>query len=203
MNLYFSPGACSMVPHLILEELELKYEAVPVNLKDHTYAGGDFYTVNPKGYVPTLELDTKQILTENIAILNYLADLKPEAKLLPSSGMDRYRHLETLTFITTELHKSFGPIFNDKTTEEDKQLYREHLKKRFKIIETQLEGKNFLMGATYSLPDAYLFVMTRWAKAKKVDINDYPNLLKHFETVGARPATKRVIELELSNKAKK
>ncbi|RYZ50194.1 MAG: glutathione transferase GstA [Proteobacteria bacterium] len=202
MHLYYSPGACSMVPHIILEELGYKYEAVPVNLKDHTYAGGDFYKVNPKGYVPVIELDTKQILTENVAILQYLADQKPEAKLIPKDGMERIRHIETLAFITTELHKSFGPIFNEKTSEDDKNLYREHLKKRFGIIEKQLDGKAFLMGANYSLPDAYLFVMTRWAKGKKVDISGYPNLLKHFETIQARSATKKVIEQESAGSKK-
>ncbi|RYZ91618.1 MAG: hypothetical protein EOP06_06580 [Proteobacteria bacterium] len=116
--------------------------------------------------------------------------------------MERVRHIETLAFITTELHKSFGPIFNEKTSEEDKNLYREHLKKRFGIIEKQLDGKAFLMGANYSLPDAYLFVMTRWAKGKKVDISGYPNLLKHFETIQARPATKKVIEQESAGSKK-
>ncbi|MBC7661185.1 MAG: glutathione S-transferase N-terminal domain-containing protein [Chitinophagaceae bacterium] len=200
MHLYYSPGACSMVPHIILEELGLKYEAIPVNLKDHTYLGGDFYKVNPKGYVPTLELDTKQVLTENIVILQYLAEMKPEAKLLPSSGIERFRHLEMLTFITTEIHKSFGPIFNDKVSDADKDIYREHLKKRFAIVDKQLEGKSFLMGSNYSLPDAYLFVMTRWAKAKKVDIGGYLNISKHFEAVQARPATQRVIALESGKK---
>lgn len=197
MNLYLAPGACSMVPHIILEELGFKYETVPVDLKTKTYPGGDFLNVNPKGYVPTLELDTKQILTENVVILQYLADLKPESKILPSGGMERLRHLETLTFITTELHKSFGPIFNPKVPEETKDLYKAHIQKRYEVLERQLEGKSFLMGNSFALPDAYLFVMTRWAKANKVDMEKFPNVLKHFDGVHERPAVKRVVAAEM------
>lgn len=196
MNLYFSPGACSMVPHIVLEELGMKYECIPVDLKARTYAGGDFYKINPKGYVPVLELDNKQTVTENVVILQYLADLKPEAKLLPSGGMERVRHLETLTFITTELHKSFGALFNPKTPDEVKASTKEHIQKRYEIVEKQLDGKDYLMGNSFALPDAYLFVMTRWGKGMKVDLEKFPNVLKHFDRVNERPAVKKVIAAE-------
>lgn len=196
MNLYFSPGACSMVPHIVLEELGMKYESIPVDLKAHTYGGGDFYKVNPKGYVPVLELDNKQTVTENLVILQYLADLKPEAKLLPLGGMERVRHLETLTFITTELHKSFGALFNPKTPDEVKASTKEHIQRRYEIVEKQLEGKDYLMGNSFALPDAYLFVMTRWGKGMKVGLEKFPNVLKHFDRVNERPAVKKVIAAE-------
>lgn len=196
MNLYFSSGACSMVPHIILEELGFKYEAIPVDLKTHTYVGGDFHKVNPKGYVPVLELDTKQILTENAIILQYLADLKPEAKLLPSGGMERIRHLETLNFISTELHKSFRALFTPSMPDSVKDQTKELIQNRYEIMEKQLEGKDFLMGNSFALSDAYLFVMTRWSKGMKVDLEKFPNVLQHFERVNQRPSVKKVIAAE-------
>ena len=200
VNLYYSPGACSMIPHIILEELGMKYELMKVDLKEHTYAGGDFKKVNPKGQVPTLELDTKQVITENAVILQYLADLKPEAKLLPANGMERIRHLETLNFLTTDIHKNFGVLFNPKMPEEAKAINREILNKKFGILENQLAKSDYLMGNSLSLPDAYLFVMTRWAKAQKVNIAAYPNIAKHFDTMHQRPAVKKIIAQEADKK---
>ncbi len=196
MHLYYSPGACSTVPHIVLEELGYKYELVKVDLKNKTYAGGDFKKVNPKGQVPVLELDTKQIITENAIICQYLADQKPDSKLLPSGGMERYRHLETLNFITTEIHKSFGPFFNPKSSDEDKKAAGDKLKSKFDFLDHQLNGREYLMGNSFALPDAYLFVMTRWAKNNKLDLESQTNVQKHFERMSARPAVKKALAQE-------
>lgn len=194
MKLYYTPGACSLAPHLVMEHLALEYQAVPVKLDTHSYAGGDYYRVNPKGSVPALELDNGEVLTENAVILQYLADQKPDSGMLPKSGaLERYRALEWLNFIATELHKNFGPLFNPKTPEEYRRIAKENIAKRLDFI-AQRMGPAFLMGAQLSAPDAYLFVMLTWAPKMQIDVG--PVLTEFAERVKALPATRRTLEAE-------
>jgi glutathione S-transferase len=196
MKLYYAPGACSQNPHIMLREAGLKFDLVKVDLGAHkTEKGADFYGINPKGYVPALELDNGQVLTENIAIVQYIADQKPEAKLSPASGsFDRYRLQEWLAFISTEIHKSFSPLWNPNLPEADKKAGQEKIGKRFDYVVKNLEGKQFLMGDHFTAPDAYLFVMLQWANHHKVQV---PAALKAYhERIAARPAVKATLEAE-------
>lgn len=198
MKLYYSPGACSMNPHIMLREAGLKFELVKVDLGSHkTEKGTDFYSINPKGYVPALELDNGQILTENPAIVQYIADQKPEAKLAPANGtLERYRLQEWLGFIGTEIHKTFSPLWNPNTSEAEKKSIHDKLTKRFELIVKSLEGKQFLMGEHFSAPDAYLFVMLQWAQFQKVDLSKFPSLKSYQERIAVRPAVKATLEAE-------
>lgn len=177
----------------------LEYDAVPVNLRTHTYSStvGDYYQVNPKGSVPAIELDNGEVLTENAVILQYLSDQKPDSNMLPKVGtFERYRALEWLNFIATELHKSFSPLFHSDTPEEYKKITRDKIAKSFDFVAKGLSSKPFLMGEHFSAPDAYLFVMLRWATKMKVDIVQWPALTQFFERVRHLPATVRTFEAE-------
>ncbi len=199
MKLYFSPGACSLSPHIVLRETGLPFELEQVHLgSKQTKSGIDFLTINPKGYVPTLQLDNGQVLTEGPAIVQYLADRRPEQKLAPPAGtMERYRLQEWLNFISTELHKSFSPLFNSKTPEEYKQLVRENLSKRFDLIAKHLDGGHpYLMGEAFSVADAYLFTVLRWTKAVSFDLTPWPALKAFIDRMLARPAVKAAMEAE-------
>ena len=198
MKLYYTPGACSMNPHIMLREAGLKFDLVKVDLGTHkTPEGKDFYSINPKGYVPALELDNGQILTENPAIAQYIADQKPEAKLAPANGtLERYRLQEWLGFIGTELHKTFGPLWNPSAPEAEKKATHDKLTKRFEFIAKNLEGKQYLMGDQFTAPDAYVFVMLQWAQYHKVDLSKYAGLKTYHERIAARPAVKAAIEAE-------
>ena len=202
MKLYFSPGACSLSPHIVLREAGFAFELERVDFKTkRTKSGADFNAINPKGYVPTLVLDDGQILTEGPAIVQYLADRKPEAGLAPKNGtMDRYRLQEWLGFISTELHKSFSPLFNKAAPEEWKTLVRETLGKRLDHVARQLEGKPYLFGEAFTVADAYLFTVLAWTKYVAVDLAAWPVLTQYVERVGARPAVKAAIEAERLNK---
>ena len=171
MKLYYSPGACSLSPHIVLREAGLAFEPVLASTKTHKLQDGtDYYGINPKGYVPLLELDNGERLTEGPAIVQYIADQVPAKKLAPTAGtMARYRLQEWLNFITSELHKSFSPLFNPAMPEEGKALYRTRLGDRFKWVDGQLAGKNYLMGEDFSVADAYLFVVAGWGKHVGVD----------------------------------
>lgn len=197
MKLYFSPGACSLAPHILLENLEIKFDKVQVNLRQHTYEGGDYYQVNPKGSVPAIGLDNGEVLTENAVILQYLSDQKPQAGMLPKTGtLERYRALEIINFITTELHKAFSPLFRADTPEEYKKITLEKLAKGFEFMAKSLGSKSFLMGDHFTAPDAYLFVMLRWATKLKVDLSKWPVLTQYYERVGQLPATARSLQAE-------
>lgn len=203
MKLYFSPGACSLSPHIVLREAGLEFEIERVDFKTkHTKSGADFNAVNPKGYVPTLVLDDGQVLTEGPAIVQYLADRKPEAGLAPANGtMERYRLQEWLNFISTELHKAFSPLFSPAAPEEWKKLVRETLGKRFDHVVKQLEGKPFLLGEHFSVADAYLFTVLKWTKLVGIDLAaGWPSLAAYVERIGARPAVKAAMEAERLNK---
>lgn len=198
MKLYFSPGACSLSPHIVLRELGLPFEAVLASTKTHKLVDGtDYYTINPKGYVPLLELDDGQRLSEGTAILQYLADKEPAKGMIAAAGtMPRYRQIEWLNFISTELHKSYSPLFNPAMPEEGKAVYRKRLRGRYEYLNQQLEGKSFLMGDAFSAPDAYLFTVTNWAKPVGVDISDLANVQAYQTRVAARPAVRAAMTAE-------
>jgi len=198
MKLYYSPGACSMSPHIVLRELGLPFEAVLASTKTHKLADGtDYYTINPKGYVPLLELDDGQRLSEGPAIVQYLADKEPTKGLIAAAGtMPRYRQIEWLNFVSSELHKSYSPLFNPAMPEEGKAVFRKRLRGRYEYLNQQLEGRSFLMGDAFSVPDAYLFTVTNWAKAVGLDITDLPNVQAFQGRMAARPAVQATMKAE-------
>lgn len=184
MILYYSPGACSLADHIALHEAGLSFERVKVDLKSkRTEDGRDYTAINPKGYVPALQLDDGAILTENIAILSWIADKAPD--LAPSGGMGRYRLLEAMAYISTEIHKSFKPIFTPGTTDADKVKAAEQVGKRLEYLAERLDG-DYLFGAAMSVADAYLFVMLLWSRKNGVVIP--APLQAYFDRVKARPA---------------
>lgn len=198
MKLYYSPGACSLSPHIVLQELGLPYTPVLASTKSHKLQDGtDFYTINPLGYVPLLELDDGKRLHEGPAIVQYLADQAPDKKLAPANGTwERYKLQEWLTFIGTELHKSFSPLFNPASTDDVKNGARERITGRLKFVESELAGKQYLMGDQFTVADAYLFTVTNWAKLTGVDLSGFPNLNQYRERVGARPAVVSAMKAE-------
>lgn len=198
MKLYYSPGACSLSPHIVLRELGLPLELVKVDLATKMEEGGaDFRTHNPKGYVPALLLDNGELLTEGPAIVQYLADLAPEKKLAPANGtMPRYRLQETLNFITSELHKGMGSLFNAKMPPEWRTIAVELLGRRLDFIAAQLTGKTWLMGDTFTVADAYLFTVLGWAKWVKFDLSRWSSLTAYMERVAARPAVQQALKAE-------
>ena len=171
MKLYYSPGACSLSPHIVLQELGLKYTPVLASTKSHKLQDGtDYYSINPLGYVPMLELDDGRRLHEGPAIVQYLADQAPEKKLAPANGTwERYKLQEWLTFIGTEVHKNFGPLFGQ-GSDEAKNAAREKVLNRLKFVDGELAGKQFLMGDQFTVADAYLFTVTNWASLTGIDI---------------------------------
>lgn len=198
MKLYYSPGACSLSPHIVLRESGLAFTPVLASTKTHKLADGtDYYTINPKGYVPLLELDDGQRLAEGPAIVQYIADKVPEKKLVPAWGtMERYRAMEWLTFIGTEIHKSFSPLFNPAMNEEGKAIYRKKVLERLTWVDGQLAGKQYLMGDSFSVPDAYLFTVARWSPFVGVDITGLANLNAFIARVNARPAVQEALKAE-------
>lgn len=198
MKLYYAPGACSLAPHIALEEAGLQYDAVPVDLSTKIVAGKSYLKINPKGAVPALELDSGELLTENAVILQYIAELKPGAHLMPNgnSKMERYRTLEWLNFIATEIHKGFTPLWNPTAPEETKRLAKATLDKKFDYINTHLEKSDFLMGKQFTLPDIYLTVMLGWAKHHKIDLTQMPALMGFEERVKMRPAVQKTLKAE-------
>ena len=198
MKLYYSPGACSLAPHIILREAGLPFDLVQVDLQaKKTKDGGDFTKVNPKGQVPTLQLDDGQILTENAVIDQYLADQKPEAGLLAPSGLERYRGLEWLVFVSTELHKTFSPLFRPTTPDAYKATTRETIAKKFDYVEQRLaDGRQYLTGDRFALADAYLFTVLRWAQRMDVDMAPWPKLAAYRDRVAARPKVQETLKAE-------
>ena len=203
MKLYFSPGTCSLSPHIALQEAGLPYTLEKVDLRTHqTEKGEDFYAINPKGYVPALQLDDGQLLTEGVAIVQYLADLAPEKKLAPAAGtLERYRLQEWLTYVSSELHKNYSPLFNPAVTEEVKQAQLAKLTTRFEFVVRSLEGRPYLMGEQFTVADAYLFVILNWSRAKGPDMKQWPLLAEYFERVMARPGVHAAMVAEGLKKA--
>ena len=198
MKLFYASGACSLSPHIVAHEAGIELRLQKVDLKTKTIiAEGDFLGVNPKGYVPTLELDNGEILTEGLAIVQYLADLKPEKGLAPPAGtFERYRLQEWLGFINSELHKSYSPLFRPDTPAETRAERLAYLNKRYAIVEKRLEGRPYLLGAAFTVADAYLFTVTTWAGHVKFDLTPFPNLRAFQERVAARPAVKAAMKAE-------
>ena len=198
MKLYYSPGACSLSPHIALHEAGLTFEAIKAPTKTHQLDDGtDYATLNPLGHVPLLELDDGTRLREGPAIVQYIADLAPQKNLAPANGtLPRYKLQEWLTFIGTEVHKGFSPLFNPAMPEEAKTMAKERLATRLKWLDSELAGKQYLMGDTFSVADGYLFTVTNWAKPVGLDISSYANLLAYRERVGARPAVQAAMKAE-------
>jgi glutathione S-transferase len=188
MKLYYSPGACSLAPHIALNEAGLNYNAVKVDLRKHELADGtDYYAINPKGYVPLLELDDGQRVSEVGVILQYIADRKP-GTIAPAFGtMERYRVMEWLNFIATELHKQFGPLWYPDTPDATKDKQRATLAKRFDYIAKTLSTQPYLTGASFGIADAYLFTILNWTGMLKVDLAPWPSLQQFQARVAARP----------------
>jgi len=197
MRLYYSPGACSLSPHIALAEAGLAYSLEKVDLKTKkTETGADYYAVNPAGYVPALVLDNGEILTEGPAIVQYIADLAPVARLAPPAGsFERVRLQELLNFISTELHKSFSPLFNPAAPEEWKALTRELLGRRLDVVEQKLGDRDYLMGE-FSVADGYLFTILGWGRLVGVDIMARPRLAAYVARVKARPGVQRALTEE-------
>ena len=198
MKLFLKPGSCSLASHIVLEEIGRPYDTETVDLaKKLTASGADFWAINPKGYVPALLLADGDLLTEGPAILQYLADLAPELHLAPANGSKaRYQLQSWLTFIGTEVHKNFSPFFNPAATPEMKDLARANLQRRLGYVNDQLAGRDFLMGDTFSVADAYLFTVVGWAKFVQLDLSAWPHLIAFQGRVAARPATQRALKAE-------
>jgi len=204
MKLYYSPGACSLSPHIVARELgiELALDKVDFATKQ-TQSGRDFWTINPKGYVPALELDSGEILTEGPTIVQYLADQRPAARLIPPSGtLERYRVQEMLGYINSELHKTYSPLFNPKTSPELRADREAYLRKRYPLIDKQLANRSYLFGDQFTVADAYLFTVTSWAGHVKLDLSEFANLTAFQSRVAARPAVAAAMAAEgLTRKA--
>ncbi|MDP4075573.1 glutathione transferase GstA [Acidovorax sp. A1169] len=198
MKLYYSPGACSLSPHIALHEAGLAFTPVLASTKSHKLQDGtDYYTINPLGYVPLLELDDGTRLREGPAILQYIADQVPLKMLAPQNGsLQRYRLQEWLTFIGTEIHKGFSPLFNPATPEEYKTIAREKLLQRLQWVDSQLADKQYVMGDQFTVADGYLFTVTNWAKPTNLDISAFTHLAAYRERVAARPAVQEAMKAE-------
>jgi glutathione S-transferase len=189
MKLYYMKGACSLASYISLNEAGIKFEAIEVSHKTHrTPDGQDFNAINTKGYVPALRLDNGELLTENVAVLQYIADLNPACKLAPAAGtLERYRLMEWLSYINSEVHKSFGPLFSPDASEDVKQFAKNNLFKRVDWLEKALGTKSFLMGEQFTVADAYLYVVLSWSSHLGIDLARWPNLKRHNERVASRP----------------
>ena len=198
MKLYYSPGACSLSPHIALQEAGLAYTPVLASTKSHKLQDGtDYYSINALGYVPVLELDNGERLREGPAIVQYIADQVPDKKLAPANGtLERYRLQEWLTFIGTEVHKGFSPLFVPTTPEDYKPQVRERLLQRLTWVDGQLAGKQYLMGDQFTVADGYLFTVTNWAAFVALDISDLKNLAAYRERVAARPAVQAAMKAD-------
>lgn len=190
MKLFYAAGSCSLSPHIVLREAGLAFELERVDMKSKkTESGTDFLAINPKGYVPALLLDNGSVLTEGPAIVQYLADLAPQAALVPPfATFERYQVMEMLNFISTELHKGYSPLFNPATSEEGKAAAREKLATRIALIDAQLQKTAFLTGAHYSVADVYAFVVLGWSRHVKVDLAPWPHVQAFLKTIAERPA---------------
>ena len=198
MKLYYSPGACSLSPHIALREAGLAFDLVKVDTAaKKTEAGEDYRRINPKGVVPALVRDDGTVLTEAAAIVQYIADRAPPHKLAPAHGSDdRYRMIEWLNYIATELHKGFSPLFKPNTPDDYKAIVKENLAKQFAFVEQKLAGREYLLGSTFTVADGYLFTILNWAHFVKIDLSPYPNIKAFMERVAARPAVREALKSE-------
>lgn len=198
MKLYYYPGACSLAAHIVLREGGFAFDLEKVDLATgKTETGAEFRAISPKGYVPAMILDDGQLLTEDQVILQYLADRKPDSGLAPPAGsMERYRLMEWLAFIATEVHKGFGPLWNPTTPEATRQAALSLLAKRFDFLATALAGKDWLMGDRFTVADAYLCTVLGWTAFHKVELAPWPGLAAYLERAGARPAVQAAMKAE-------
>ena len=198
MKLYYFPGACSMAPHIVLQEAGLPCELERVDLAQKlTQGGSDYFSINPKGCVPALQLDNGQILTEAQVIVQYLADQVPDRNLIPLAGsMARYRVMEWLSYIATDLQKGFAPLFNPATTDETRMTVHANLARQFDYLEEQLEAREYLAGERYTVVDAYLFTVLSWASFVEIDLGAWPALTAFLARIAARPAVRAAMKAE-------
>jgi glutathione S-transferase len=198
MKLYYAPGACSLSPHIVARESGLDLSLQKVDTSTKTMAvEGDYWAVNPKGYVPALQLDSGEILTEGPVIVQYIADQKPEAGLVPRAGtLERYRVQEMLGYINSEIHKVYSPLFNSKTPPETVEERKQYLLKRYRLLDECLAGREYLFGDRFTAADAYLFTVTTWAPYVKLDLSGFANLAAFQARVAARPAVKEAMQAE-------
>ena len=198
MKLFYSPGACSLSPNIVAHEAGIELRLQKVDLKTKTVAvEGDFLAINPKGYIPALELNSGEILTEGPAIVQYLADLKPETGLAPSAGtMERYRLQEMLGYLNSEIHKTYTPLFKPNTSTEVRAEREDYLLKRYTLLDKQLQSRSFLFGDRFTVADAYLFTVTSWAGVLKLDLSKLAHLQEFQKRVAARPAVKAAMTAE-------
>lgn len=198
MKLYYMPGACSLATHILLREAGLPVELERVGRDKKTEHGEDFLSVNPKGYVPALRMEDGDILTENVVVHGYVADLKPEAKLAPAHGTKaRVKQDELAVYVSTEIHKTYGPLFTPGVTDEVRKATTDKLLARYKLIEQMLsDGRTYITGSQFSTVDAYLFTVTNWANMLKIDLSSLPNLVAYQGRVAARPAVQASLVAE-------
>lgn len=199
MKLYYAPGACSLAAHITIQELKLDIELVKVDLSTHTTEHGeDFYQISPKGYIPTLELSDGSVLTEGIAILNYLADQDTSKALtVAPETMPYYRLLEQLTFISSELHKSIGALFNPAIATDDyKKVALAKLEKRFTYLDQVFENNQFVMGEQFTIADAYLFTVINWTNMAGVDISTHENLVSYMSNISSQESVQAALKAE-------
>jgi glutathione S-transferase len=198
MRLFYSPGACSLAPHIVAREAGIDLDLAKVDLASkRTEAGEDYSAINPKGGVPALAASNGSILTEAAVLIQYLADLAPEAGLLPQQGaIDRYRALEWLNFIATELHKGFGPLWRPDTPSEMREIVKATLAIKFNYLEKHLAGRAFLLGERFSAADAYAFTVLSWAAYMNIDLARWSNVSSYVQRVGARPRVREALAAE-------
>ncbi|MEC8631699.1 MAG: glutathione transferase GstA [Pseudomonadota bacterium] len=199
MKLFYKPGACSLASHIVLHEIGQAFDIEAVDTSEGKTAGGaDYLAINPKGYVPALQMDDGGVLTEGPAILQFLSDTAPQAGLAPEAGnLSRAKVLEHLTYVASELHKSFGPLFRSASTDEQKDAARELVGKKFDHIETLLsDGRDFLVDGAFSIADAHLFTISNWANFTGIDLANWPNLAAYVNRIAARPATQAAMRAE-------
>lgn len=199
MKLYYSPGACSQAAHIILHEAGLPHESERTDLRaKKTASGDDYWSINPKGAVPALQIGD-EVLTENGAVLQYLGDKSGKESLLPSDGLERYRVIEWVSWLSSELHKAFGPLFNPASSDEAKAAARENVGKKLDFANKGLDGRDYLMGGNPSIADPYLFVMSGWAEKNGFDMSRWPNLMALRERMMKRDSVKAVLAAEAAN----
>lgn len=193
MKLFYAPGACSLASDIVLHEAKIDADYVKVDLKTKkTEQGGDFNAINPKGYVPALQLDDGDVLTENVAVLQYLASLEP--RLLPSAGMAKWHALESLAFVSTEIHKAFKPLFDPTASDEVKTKAKEQIAKRLEHAEKMLGGRDYIVGDAFTVVDAYLFVMLMWCEKQGIKVP--ASLARYASKMRERPSVKESLKLE-------
>jgi glutathione S-transferase len=198
MKLYYSPGACSMAPHIVAREAGIPVELVKVDIPNKkTEDGGDYWQINPKGYVPALQLDNGHVLTEVGVICQYLADQAPQSALVPPfGGMERYEQMAALNFASSEVHKQLGALFNPKLTPEMKQVQLGTIERRLNALEQMLSDKPYVTGAAFTAADAYLFTVLNWTGKLQIDLGKWPNIQAYVGRVGARPKVQDTLRAE-------